>query len=134
MALEPENTFSYPRKEKLKGKKLIEQLFLEGRSVSAYPLKLIYLRSHAFDGSRIRAGVAVPKKRVQKAVKRNRIKRLLREAYRHNKATIFNNTEGNFAFLILYLEKEMPSFNQVDVKMKALFKKFNTQLHEKNTL
>lgn len=132
MAAEETKTFSYSRKEKLKGKKLIERLFLEGKSVSAYPLKLIYLRTKFDDGPRIKTGVAVPKKKVPKAVNRNRIKRLLREAYRHNKGAIFNNTEGNFAFLILYLEKEMPQYDQVDAKMKALFKKFNTQLHEKN--
>jgi ribonuclease P protein component len=134
MALEHAKTFSYPRKEKLKSKKLIEKLFQEGKSVSAYPLKLIYLRTNTFHDVRVKAGVAVPKKKVPKAINRNRIKRLLREVYRHNKYAVFNNTEGNFAFLILYLERELPLYEEVDAKMKVLFKKFNTQVHEKNNL
>jgi len=37
-------SFAFPKKEKLKSKKLIEQLFAEGKSVSSYPIKLIYLK------------------------------------------------------------------------------------------
>ena len=115
---------SFPKKEKLKSRKLIEQLFDEGKSISKYPVKLIYLKTRLPEEVVIRVGVAVPKKNFKGAVKRNRIKRLLREAYRLNKHLIFNNTQGNFAFLFLYLGKEMPDFFELERCMKEILGKF----------
>ena len=110
--------------EKLKSKKLIDQLFSEGNSISNYPIKLIYLQTELPFDVPIQTGVTVPKKNFKSAVKRNRIKRLLRESYRLNKATVFNNSEGNFAFLILYLGKEMPSYPEMEKGMQLILKKF----------
>ena len=42
--------FSFGKKDKLKSKKIIDALFSEGKSVSAYPLRLVYLQSN-FDTS-----------------------------------------------------------------------------------
>jgi ribonuclease P protein component len=132
---EGDNTldFSFPQKEKLKSKKLIEQLFEKGKSINNFPLKLIYLKTVFEDNSIIKTGVIAPKKSFRKAVHRNRIKRLMREAYRLNKHLVFNNIEGSFAFMILYLGKEMPDYQIVDEKMKGLLKKFyEKNLHEKS--
>lgn len=103
----------------------MEQLFSEGRSVNAYPLKLIYLPTN-FDEEEVcfKTAVVAPKRNFKSAVKRNRIKRLLREGYRLNKHLIFNNTERQYALVILYLGKEMPTFDQIDSKIRVLFKKF----------
>jgi ribonuclease P protein component len=120
--------FSFPKNEKLKSKKLIEQLFIEGKSINHFPLKLIYLKTVFDDNSTIKTGVIAPKKNFKKAPDRNRIKRLLREAYRLNKPLLFNNIEGSFAFMILYLGKEMPNYQLVEEKMRGLLKKF----HEKS--
>ncbi|MUH37424.1 ribonuclease P protein component [Zobellia amurskyensis] len=116
--------FTFPKKEKLKSKKLIEQLFAEGKPVSSFPIKLIYLPTDFIDDTRIKTGVAVPKKNFKSAVKRNRIKRLMRESYRLNKHLVFNNSEGSFAFLFLYLGREMPSQSNVEKAMKDVIKRF----------
>ena len=123
---------SFGRKEKLKNKVRITQLFEEGKTLKAYPLKLIYLKVKEQDAP-IQAAVAVPKKRFKSAVKRNRIKRLMREAYRLNKAQVFNNTQDKFAFLFLYLGKEMPSSKQIAPKIELLLNNFNVQKNEKST-
>ena len=120
--------FSFPKKEKLKSRKLIEQLFKEGVSITNFPLKLIYLETVFDDNIKIKTGVIAPKKNFRSAVKRNRVKRLLREAYRLNRPLVFNNIEGCFAFMILYLGKEIPHYQLVDEKMRGLLIKF----HKKN--
>ena len=115
---------TYPKKEKLKSKKLIEQLFKEGKTVLAFPLRLVYMPA-AFDDDVIaKTGVSVSKKHFKTAVDRNRIKRLMREVYRLNKTVYFNNISTQYAFMILYLGKDKPTFAQVETQMEQLFKKF----------
>jgi ribonuclease P protein component len=121
----------FPRKEKLKSNKVIERLFQEGRSMTKYPLRLIYLQIPL--PVTIQATVSVPRRVFKKAVARNRIKRLIREAYRTNKAVVFNNTEGNFAFLFLYLGKEMPTFKEVEKPMKGLLQQFIARKNDEET-
>ena len=117
-------SFSFPKKEKLKSKKLIEQLFAEGIGVTNYPIKLVYLNTRFEDDSKCKVGVTASKRNFKSAVKRNRIKRLMRESYRLNKHLIFNNIEGNFAFMFLYLGKEMPSQSKITDTMIPLMRKF----------
>lgn len=115
--------FKFNKKERLKSKKTIERLFLEGKTITQYPIKIFYLPMEKGQESRFKTGVSVPKKNFKSAVHRNRIKRLLRESYRLNKHLIFNNIEGNFAFLILYLGKEMPQYKEIEDALKGAFRK-----------
>ena len=117
-------SFTYPKKEKLKSKKLIDRLFSEGKSVSSYPIKLIYLKTELPEGVKIQTGVTVSKRRIKSAVDRNRVKRLLRESYRLNKQLVFNNTKGTFAFLFLYLGREIPPYHTVEEHLVHVMKKF----------
>lgn len=123
--------YEFPKREKLKSKKLIEKLFVEGKNVSSFPIKLIFLKTELPTDASIQAGVTVPKKNFKSAVQRNRVKRLLREAYRLNKSLVFNNSEGTFAFLFLYLGKDMPNYETIDEHVKLALHKFKKKIdHE----
>ncbi|PWL40520.1 ribonuclease P protein component [Flagellimonas aquimarina] len=127
----PKN-FVFPKEEKLKSKKLFEQLFTEGKSITTFPVKLLYTNADFDDDVHIKVGVVAPKKKFRNAIKRNRVKRLLREGYRLNKHLVFNNIEGNFAFLFLYLGGKMPNYQEVDRAIKQLLETFlKKQSHEK---
>ncbi|WP_245911916.1 ribonuclease P protein component [Flagellimonas meridianipacifica] len=130
--MKKEHTFG--QKERLKSKKAFDSLFSEGKVLKVYPLQLRYLPTNFNDGSQIKVAVVAPKRKFKKAFQRNRIKRLLREAYRANKSLVFNNIEGNFALLFLYIGHDMPSFSEAEAAMKELLQNFiKLDLHEKSS-
>ena len=126
--------FTFNKKEKLKSKKLIEQLFANGQSVSAFPLRLVFLPTFFDDGVLVKTAVSVSKKHFKTAVDRNRIKRLMREVYRLNKSAYFNNITTQYAFMILYIGKDKPNITQIECQMKHLFEKFVSKVSEAEKL
>ena len=117
--------FTYPNPEKLKSKTTIDLLFSEGKSVSKYPLRLVYVENTEANAEVIKMGVSVSKKYFKKAVDRNYFKRILRETYRLNKAILLENNEKNYAFMFFYQTKERLSYAEIELKTKQLFQKFN---------
>ncbi len=111
---------SFSNKQKLKSQKLIDKIFEEGKSVTVFPLKMVYL----YSGKSNQVGVSVSKRIFKRAVDRNRIKRLMREAYRHNKNMLIDNNVSGYAFMILYLSKDLPDYKLVNSKTQALLTKF----------
>jgi len=116
--------FTFNKREKLKSQKLIEKLFLEGKSVTVFPLRMLYLQTDHEDKTKIKTGVSVSKRNFKKGVDRNRIKRLLREAYRLNKPEYFNNITTTYALMILYIGKDITDFDTVNSKLKLLLSTF----------
>ena len=116
--------FTYPNHEKLKSKTTIDSLFSEGKSVSKYPLRLVYVENTEPNAEVIKMGVSVSKKYFKKAVDRNYFKRLLRETYRLNKAILLENNEKKYAFMFFYQTKDRLSYEEIELKTKQLFQKF----------
>ena len=116
--------FTFNKKDRLKSQKLIEKLFLEGKSVTSFPLKLIYLKTEVAGDHTIKAGVSVSKRNFKKAVDRNRIKRLLRECYRLNRDTYFNNISTSYALMILYIGRNQTDFDTINSNIKILLSSF----------
>ncbi|WCO01691.1 ribonuclease P protein component [Psychroserpens ponticola] len=123
-------SFSYPKKEKLKSQKLIDRLFSEGKSISSFPLRMVYLKTDFEDHTQFKTGVSTSKRNFKNAVDRNRIKRLLRESYRLNKAVYFNNISESYALMILYISKDGTDFESVDIKMKQLLDTFSKKVSQ----
>ncbi len=115
--------FTYKKNEKIKSKKAVDQIFTNGKSISAYPLRLVFVKTN----TSLKVGVSVSKRNFKNAVHRNRIKRLLREAYRLNKSVLYDNQLTDYAFMIIYSHKDMPDFELINEKTKKLFHKFIEQ-------
>jgi len=119
--------FSYSKAEKLKSRKIIESMFVEGKSVGVFPLRLFYLELPETERVPFKTAVSVSKKNFKSAVKRNYIKRLLRETYRLNKLQLAEGSSKKYALLLLYVGKETPDFQQMEKSMKTLINKFLQQ-------
>ena len=77
--------FKLTQAERLCGKKRIDALFTSGNSFIVYPYRIVYRSVSDTDNVPVSMFVSIPKKRFKRAVKRNLIRRRIKEAYRKNK-------------------------------------------------
>lgn len=117
---------SYPKKHKLKSKTSIDLLFSKGKSVSKYPLRLVYAvaNEQQMDGELLKMGVSVSKKYFKHAVDRNYFKRVLRETYRLNQHLLRVNLEQPYIFMFFYQTKERLTYQEIEQKTVQLFEKW----------
>lgn len=115
----------YPSREKLKKKSEIDLLFKKGKWLSAENMRIIYFSSsEKYPIESCKIGVSVSKKFLKKAVDRNRIKRLLRESYRLNKATYFDAFGEQTLAMLFWISKDLPErFSDVEKQFINLCKK-----------
>ena len=130
MVFFPEVNFNYPKNEKLKSKITIGLLFSEGKSVSKYPLRLVYHSGALGDEQQLKVGVSVSKKYFKKAVDRNYFKRLLRESYRLNQHLLKQQLDQPYALMLFYQSKDRLSFEEINTKTIQLFEKFLAQVQD----
>ena len=89
-----------------KSRKLIEQLFTEGKSVKNFPLRMVFLQVPHTSTFPIQAAFSVPKRNFKRAVDRNRIKRLLRETYRLQKEIVYTKLDKPTICMISYIGRD----------------------------
>ena len=112
------------KEERLKSKKLIESLYAEGKSIKNFPLRLVYLQVEHTSNFPVQAGFSVPKRNFKSAVSRNRIKRLLKEAYRLQKTVVYSGVDKPYVFMISYIGKEELAYDVIYSKMNKLLHLF----------
>ena len=112
-----------PKVERLNSRILIERLFTGGsKSLPAFPLRIVYM---PVEGENLPAAtilISVPKKRFKRAVKRNRVKRQVREAYRKNKHILLalKDSGRKIAIAFIWLDNELHESADVEAKVVKL--------------
>ena len=114
-----------PKEQRLYKKKSIDLLFGKGRGFNLYPFRVIVYAHVSEDNepSIPRFIISVSKKRFHHAVKRNRVKRLVREAWRRNKSEIVVKCEEQkitFDFALVYTATIILSYEEIEKKIKQL--------------
>lgn len=122
---------SFPKAEHLCGEKRIARLFSEGDAFIVYPLRVVFSVLPEEDNCPVKVMVNVPKKRFKRAVKRNRLKRLMREAYRQNKHTLVEvvqkkNMQMHVAFN--YVSDEELEFDFVEKRMRKTLERLKEKV------
>lgn len=109
--------------ERLCSKIQIEKLFAGGaKSFSVYPLRVVFIPAEKKEEALASILISVPKKRFKRAVKRNRVKRQIREAYRKNKHELLrflDKREEGLSLAFIYLSDELVSTSEIETKMKV---------------
>jgi ribonuclease P protein component len=121
--------FGFPKSERLKRKKSIEELFKNGSSFVVYPLRIIFLKSASTYTSQVL--FSVPKRKIRKAVKRNQVRRILREAYRLNrKSLLIDNLPADFrcSIAIIYISDKLLSFRELESKLKICLLRLSNEI------
>lgn len=112
-------SFRFPKREKLTGKKDIEELFKDGSSFYLRPLLIKYRRKDVSDQDAHRVLFTVSKRNFKRAVKRNLIKRRMREAYRLHKHLIHSAHIPFYQIAFVYIDKSLLPYAEIEDKLKS---------------
>jgi len=117
---------SFSKSEHLCGDKRITRLYKEGDAFIAYPLRVVYLIEPRSDAVNSSVLVSVPKKRFKRAVKRNRLKRIMRETYRINKQALIEKLEEKQLQMHVafnYVSDDEMNYADIEKKMRLSLQK-----------
>ncbi|HEY4338172.1 MAG TPA: ribonuclease P protein component [Puia sp.] len=131
-----ERRTTWGKAEKLKSRKRIDRVFREGKSFSMFPYKVVYLVAPAGapapaaptgkDFAPLQAGFGASSRNFKKAVDRNRIKRLSREAYRLQKAPLLEQLTQkglSMAVFFVFIGRELPDYPMVSTRIGVALQK-----------
>ena len=120
---------TFHRAERLRSRKLIEQVAKEGKNVSGGYFRLKWLKATLDGNYPAQLAISVSKKRFKRSVDRNRIKRLIREVYRKKKYEIYETLqqqEMQVALLLMYSSDILPTYVEVENDLTIILKKLQS--------
>ena len=121
---------TFKKAERLCSRKEIDALLKYGKSFSLFPFRIIYYYNDQERGTPLPSGrqasiiISVPKKFFKRAVKRNLLKRRIREAYRLNKQ-LLNCNGTKISFMILYNARVTLEYSDIESKMKEILSRLS---------
>lgn len=128
-------TFTFKKEERVCSRTLIDRLFNGGksRSMAAFPLRVVYmLQEREADAPQAQILISVPKKCFKRAVKRNRVKRQIREAYRCQKYTLFDTLNAtpqqSVVMAFIWLDDKLYPSEEVSRRVGNLLKRISEAL------
>jgi ribonuclease P protein component len=118
--------FTLHKEERLCSRKIIEELFTSGESFLSYPLKVVFTKTDESSPSPVQAAFTASKRNFKRAVKRNLLKRRMREAYRLNKELLcaqIRQKELHLAIMFVFIGKDIAEYPAIEKAMILAFKK-----------
>jgi ribonuclease P protein component len=109
-----------PKEIRITSKKQLDLLFMSGDSFIAYPLRVVFTKRDKTPEAEVAILVSVSKRKFKRAVKRNRVKRLIRETFRLNRHALqeaLRPLPFSLDVAFLYLKNELPEYPEVEKAM-----------------
>ena len=126
-----------PKEERIKSRTLIDMLFAGGksRSMVAFPLRGVYMVKERENlEPQTQMLVSVPKRCFKRAVKRNRVKRQVREAYRHSRQILIDRLNSRDEFdrsvvmAFIWLDDKLHETDEVSSKVTSLMTRVSQKI------
>ncbi len=117
---------SFSKQERLCYKPLIDAVYKNGKNLKVFPFRMVWLEGKLPQQVPAQMLITVPKKQFKKAVSRNRIKRLMREAYRQNKQPLWKHLikkDTQCAMMLIYIGKGDPNYPDIEHKIIVLLQR-----------
>ena len=120
---------TFTKAERLSSKIEIENLFGTGKSFNSAPFKVIWLeKSEGATPAKI--VISIPKRLFKRAVDRNRLKRLTREAYRKNKPLLYDNLENKKIHLMfIFTSKTIIEYKEMEEKIISILQRLSKTIN-----
>jgi ribonuclease P protein component len=123
---------SFSKAERLSSRIHIGQLMTRGKSFNHAPFRITWMEVPR-TAAPVQVLVSAPKRIWKRSVDRNRIKRLIREAYRRNKSILLNNArEGTVQLTIVYTSPRMIDYKEMEEKISAMLERLVKVIRQKN--
>lgn len=126
---------TFTKKERLCSKKLIEALFKNASSFVVFPFRLMWVKTTLQSKFPAQVVISVPKKKIPRAIDRNRIRRQTREAYRKKKDILYDflqNKKIQCAVMLMYIGKTSCTYHEIEAKTEMILHCF-AEDYEKNS-
>lgn len=131
----------FSKTERLCRHRVIQKLFSDGISFFEYPFKVIFIdvdKNEMIQGKHpAQCLFSVSKRIFKKAVQRNTVKRLMREAYRKNKTLLYERLESEdrkIAIALIFTGKTIPEYAWLELKIINIIKRLTQELNSKRLI
>ena len=123
--------FEFPKKQRLCNETLIKEMFSDGKSFATSTIRLVWFKDSKEDKIAIKSIIVVPKKKIKLAVKRNIVRRRMKEAYRMNKNILENILKINdlhLSIAIIYQKEKIVPYKTVSQEIKLILERLRKEI------
>ena len=132
-----EKKFTLNASERLKSRKMLDQVFKTGKRINQFPLRASYLVDEEISNSILQFGCSAPVRTFKRAVDRNRVKRLMKEAFRLQKfilLDVLSQKNKRLVIFVIYSAPGLPNFITIKTVMGELLLKIKDELPKEQNI